>query len=59
VQLVYWICLIIGGIFVAIATAGGLGDLDFDADGDVDLSADADRTNSPALENRPECLEQF
>jgi membrane protein implicated in regulation of membrane protease activity len=62
VQLVYWICLIIGGVFVAIATLGGLGDVDFDADGDVDFSADADmdyqidtdpRLSQPSPTERP------
>ena len=41
-QSVYWFCLVIGGIFVAIATLGGAGDADFDADADVDFDADVD-----------------
>ncbi|MEO1404214.1 MAG: hypothetical protein AAFV72_23595, partial [Cyanobacteria bacterium J06635_1] len=42
VQSIYWFCLIIGGVFVAISTLGGPGELEFDADADLDFDADLD-----------------
>jgi membrane protein implicated in regulation of membrane protease activity len=44
VQSVYWFCLIIGGVFVALSLVGGdlLDDFDADADADFDLEADLD-----------------
>ncbi|MCU0570780.1 MAG: hypothetical protein MUF49_29950 [Oculatellaceae cyanobacterium Prado106] len=47
VQSVYWVCLVIGGVFVAIATLGGLGDIDGDmsVDADGDLSAETEVTS--------------
>ncbi|MEM8504284.1 MAG: hypothetical protein AAF716_14160 [Cyanobacteria bacterium P01_D01_bin.1] len=43
-QSVYWFCLIIGGIFVALSLVGGdlLEDFDADADADFDVDLDAD-----------------
>ncbi|MEL6249946.1 MAG: hypothetical protein AAFR15_18280 [Cyanobacteria bacterium J06627_15] len=41
-QSVYWFCFVIGGVFVAIATLGGPGEVEFDADADFDIDADAD-----------------
>ncbi|MGB3787127.1 MAG: hypothetical protein WA949_03890 [Phormidesmis sp.] len=43
-QSIYWFCLIIGGIFVALSLVGGdlLDDFDADADIDVDIDADID-----------------
>ncbi|MEM8809577.1 MAG: hypothetical protein AAGF01_26440 [Cyanobacteria bacterium P01_G01_bin.38] len=41
-QSIYWFCLIIGGVFVAISTLGGPGELEFDADADLDFDADLD-----------------
>jgi len=45
VQSVYWFCLTIGGVFVALSLVGGgdlLDDMDVDADADFDIDADAD-----------------
>jgi len=45
VQSVYWFCVTIGGVFVALSLVGGgdlLDDLDIDADADFDVDADAD-----------------
>lgn len=43
---VYWVCLIVGGFFVALSIFGGDADadghVDFDADGDVDFDGDLD-----------------
>lgn len=43
-QSVYWFCLIIGGIFVALSLVGGdlSDDFDLDADADIDVDLDAD-----------------
>ncbi|EDX84790.1 hypothetical protein S7335_2487 [Synechococcus sp. PCC 7335] len=43
-QSVYWFCLIIGGVFVALSLVGGdlLDDLDADADADFDVDLEAD-----------------
>ncbi len=46
-ETIYYICLIVGGFFVALSLLGGTdgdidGDLDMDADVDVDFSVDAD-----------------
>ena len=41
-QSVYWFCLIIGGVFVAIASLGGPDELAFDADADFNLEATLD-----------------
>ena len=34
---VYWVCFLIGGIFVALAVLGGIDDVDFDFEADTDL----------------------
>ena len=43
-QSVYWFCLIIGGVFVALSLIGGdlLEDFDTEADADIDVDLDAD-----------------
>ncbi|MEL6492388.1 MAG: hypothetical protein AAFQ95_20730 [Cyanobacteria bacterium J06621_3] len=44
-QSVYWFCLTIGGVFVALSLVGGgdlLDDFDVDADADFDIDADFD-----------------
>ena len=41
-QSVYWFCFVFGGVFVAIATLGGAGEVEFDTDADFDIDADAD-----------------
>ena len=41
-QSVYWFCFVIGGVFVAIATLGGAGEVEFDTDADFDIDADLD-----------------
>lgn len=51
---VYWVSLVIGGIFVLLSMIGGgetdmEADVDLDADADFDLDADADISSGPGL----------
>lgn len=41
-QSIYWFCFIVGGVFVAAAAFGDLGDWELDADADADFDVDGE-----------------
>ena len=55
-NIIYWVSLIVGGVFVLLSMIGGGegdldadGDFDLDADGDFDLESDVDISSGPGF----------